>query len=221
MARGYVPVSLDRKFWGAPHSAVISFLSVSLDLLPVMDREIPSVASSAPLSLWGDKWAMLPSAPWPLLAPSSISPRVFAKQAFGIEAVWAKAAARVFVNLYELNCLTAAQRGPLHENNLSILNVKNKAFAGGSIEAQEEVFSVLHPSFIIIFITCLVCEAALSQAEETWAAIHLVSPLSCNPFALSLQPGWGGGVRSRQICPRNELSRMEECSGGEGSTGWQ
>lgn len=79
------------------------------------------------------------------------------------------------------------------------------------------VFSVLHPSFIIIFITCLDCEAALSRAEETQAAIRLVCPLSCNPFALSLQPSyeeWMG------LC-RNELSTMEKSSVLEGSTSWQ
>lgn len=59
----------------------------------------------------------------------------------------------------------------------------------------------MHPSFIIIFITCLVCEPALSQAKGTPTAIHLVSPLSCTPFALSLQPGWDGGVRSGRFVP--------------------
>jgi len=79
-----------------------------------MPREIPPVISSAPLSSWGDKWAVLAGAPWLLLALSSISQRAFAKQSFGVETVRAEAAESVFVNLYELNCLSAAQRGPLH-----------------------------------------------------------------------------------------------------------
>lgn len=101
-------------FWKAPDRVMISFLSGSLDHLPVMHRETPPVVSSASLSLWGEKWAMLAGAPWLLLALGSISPRAFTKQVFGIETVGAEATASVFVNLYELNCLTAAQRGPLH-----------------------------------------------------------------------------------------------------------
>lgn len=79
-----------------------------------MHREIPPVVSSAPLSSWGDKWAMLTGATWLLLALSSVSPGAFAKQVLGIETVRAEAAENVFVNLCELNCLTAARRGPLH-----------------------------------------------------------------------------------------------------------
>lgn len=109
MVRVYVRVSLDGKFWEALERAAISSLSGSLDRLPVMHREIPPVVSSALLSLWGDKRAVLAGTPWLLLTLSSISPRAFAKEVFGIETVQARAAESVFVNLYELNCLTAAQ----------------------------------------------------------------------------------------------------------------
>lgn len=57
---------------------------------------------------------MLAGAPRLLLALRSVSPRALAKQAFGVETLWAEAAEGVFVNLYELNFLTAAQGGPLH-----------------------------------------------------------------------------------------------------------
>lgn len=46
-----------------------------------------------------------------------------------------------------------------------------RPFARGSIDTQEDVFSVLHPSLIITFTTLPVCRAAPSHAGGTLAAI--------------------------------------------------
>lgn len=56
-----------------------------------------------------------------------------------------------------------------------------RSFAGGSIDAQEDVFSVLDPSLIIAFTDLPVGRAALSWAPA-------VIPLLLEPIPSSLQP---------------------------------
>lgn len=89
---------------------------------------------------------------------------------------------------------------------------RTRPFAGRSIEAREEVFSVLHPSFIIIFITCWLRGCPQPRRRDSGCCLSCVS--SAAGICPASPPAWvGQWCGEWWLCDSSEVSRLGKSSG--------